>query len=85
MDWKIFHPAVIPKNETFLLCVGHDVFWAKVCGSKIVTRSAFADIEAIKDSGSIARGGDISIFLYNLKKRRITPRWCRFNKPEELE
>ena len=82
MEWKVFHPAVIPQNEIFLLCLDQDIFWAKACRSKIVTRSAFSDIEAIKDFGNNPRCGDISVFLHNLKKRRVTPLWCHFQKPE---
>lgn len=84
MQWRQFEQGNMPQNETFLLCLGDDVFFAKTAGKKIITKSCYSDIEMIKDIGLAARGGDVEVFLHNLAKRKVTPLWAHFHKPEVI-
>ena len=84
MQWRNFEQGDLPQNEVFLLCLGENVFFAKTKGSKIITKSCYADAVAIKENGIVARGGDIGVFLNNLAKQDIKPLLCHFHKPEAI-
>ena len=85
MQWRRFEQGKVPENETFLLCVDKDIFFARVAGERIITKSSYSDAESIKDVGLAARGGYIEVFLSILKKRKVCPMWAHLHKPEMIK
>ena len=85
MQWRRFEQGNVPENETFLLCVDKDIFFAKVVGNRIMTRFSYADAEEINEIGLEKRGGYVEVFLSNLKKRNVFPMWAHLHKPEMIK
>lgn len=85
MQWRRFEQGEVPQNQTFLLCIDKDIFFAKVSGDRIMMKFSYSDAEEVNEIGLAKRGGYIEVFLSNLKKRKVTPMWAHLHKPEMIK
>lgn len=85
MKWYRFDQTEMPKDETFLLALGEEIFFAKIFDKKIVTKYAFHDVDKINFDKIGRSGADIEVFEHNCARRAIAPLWAYFHKPESFK
>lgn len=86
MQWRKFEQGNVPQNEPFLLWIEGDLFFAMCCGDRIITKSCYSDICAVKPDGVKKRGTYTKYFLENLYfYRNVIPSWCHLHKPENAK